>query len=95
MDGGNTTVWLFVTTAVLQRSVTIEFRLKPQNRRLPNIVARELAPARLRSSRKAADMVCLAHRGACIGAASQPSGSKLPRHRYVTDTNISLDSSLL
>ncbi|RBL72327.1 hypothetical protein C3E98_007210 [Pseudomonas sp. MWU13-2625] len=27
MDGGNTTVWLFVSTAVLQRSVTIEFRL--------------------------------------------------------------------
>jgi len=33
-------------------------------------VARELAPARLRSSRKK------------LGAAAQPSGSKLPRHRF-------------
>jgi hypothetical protein len=29
MDGGNTTVWLFVASAVLQRLVTFEFRLNP------------------------------------------------------------------
>jgi hypothetical protein len=34
MDGGNTTVWLIVASAVLQQSVTFEFRLEPGIRRL-------------------------------------------------------------
>jgi hypothetical protein len=46
----------------------------------PIPVARELAPARLRSSRKSVDAVYLKKSGCRFGAASQPSGSKLPRH---------------
>jgi hypothetical protein len=48
-------------------------------------VARELAPARLRSSRKQVNADYLRLSSLCrIGAASQPSGSKLPRHRAPT-----------
>ncbi|KAB0515054.1 hypothetical protein F7R05_05155 [Pseudomonas koreensis] len=45
-------------------------------------VARELAPARLRSSRNPVSTM-FSHQSAGFGAASQPSGSKLPRHSYV------------
>nr|POA16424.1 hypothetical protein C1892_01600 [Pseudomonas sp. MPBD7-1] len=48
-----------------------------------NPVARELAPAGLRSNPKAATPARLIHRAAWFGAASQPSGSKLPRHKGV------------
>jgi hypothetical protein len=41
MKGGNTTVRLFVTSAVLQRSVTIEFRLDHRIRRPPHVGAAE------------------------------------------------------
>jgi hypothetical protein len=41
MDGGNTTVRLFVSSAVLQRSVTIEFRLDPEIRRPTHVGAAE------------------------------------------------------
>ncbi|TIW63763.1 MAG: hypothetical protein E5V60_21900 [Mesorhizobium sp.] len=40
-------------------------------------VARELAPARLRSSRKSDAISNVRNRG----SAAQPSGSKLPRHK--------------
>jgi hypothetical protein len=40
MDGGNTTVRLFVTSAVLQRLVTFEFRLE---HRIRDLCGRELA----------------------------------------------------
>ncbi|MVV47176.1 hypothetical protein EJA72_02765 [Pseudomonas sp. PB120] len=43
-------------------------------------VARELAPARLRSSRNQADAVLQRNHVACFGTAAQSSGSKLPRH---------------
>ncbi len=47
-------------------------------------MARELAPARLRSSRKPVNADYLRLNLCRIGAASQPSGSKLPRHRAPT-----------
>ncbi|QDV94179.1 hypothetical protein FFH90_007585 [Pseudomonas sp. ATCC 43928] len=55
-------------------------RSNPMSSKL--FVARELAPARLRSSRKSVHRV-LSEKNMVIGfgAASRPSGSKLPRHR--------------
>ena len=47
----------------------------------PSTVARELAPVGLRSSPKRLAEYRLNQRGGSIGAASQPSGSKLPRHK--------------
>ncbi|CAI8911241.1 hypothetical protein EMIT0194MI4_40187 [Pseudomonas sp. IT-194MI4] len=44
-------------------------------------VARELAPARLRSSRKPIDTTHLKNDVTEFGAALQPNGSKLPRHK--------------
>ncbi|AXP02147.1 hypothetical protein DZG01_03820 [Pseudomonas fluorescens] len=44
-------------------------------------VARELAPAGARSGPKPAGAECQANRVLAVGAATQPSGSKLPRHK--------------
>jgi hypothetical protein len=52
-----------------------------QLERTTNPVARGFIPARLRSSRKPVGSIWLLHCGVCLGAASQPSGDKSPRHR--------------
>ncbi|GID06412.1 hypothetical protein TMM008_36140 [Pseudomonas sp. 008] len=56
-----------------------------------NPVARELAPARLRSSRKPGYTVCLLNRVGRFGAASQPNGAvrrsdKPPHHKVFVFT---------
>ncbi|POA33829.1 hypothetical protein C1884_16480 [Pseudomonas sp. GW460-R15] len=44
-------------------------------------MARELAPAGVRSSPKTVAAYFLKNRSRLVGGASHPSGSKLPRHR--------------
>ncbi|MVV49103.1 hypothetical protein EJA72_12775 [Pseudomonas sp. PB120] len=65
------------------RSTTFSCRVYIFNLLPQTPVARELAPARLRSSRKPKHSVYLRYRGGLLGAAAQPSGSKLPRHKGI------------
>ncbi|POA16875.1 hypothetical protein C1886_24955 [Pseudomonas sp. FW300-N1A1] len=51
-------------------------------------MARELAPAGLRSGPNPANRIYQAHRSSPVTAAAHPSGSKPPRHRNSVDSTI-------